>query len=133
MSRLKNTFMANFCIIYFHLQVVKYIYKHYCTSILFIKQCCLFDSTHRPAHPRQLLLVHLLTGAGVFDLFLGKNSLWLLVLRLALRWRLVDPGVQVQTAQTNSVTLHWSRLTETYTLQQIMLLDHNGMNKCYEF
>lgn len=83
-----------------------------------------------PAHLCQLFLVHLcVTGAGVFGLLLGKNSLGLIVLRLALRRRLVDPGIQVQTAQTNSLELHWCALMDTLHLSVELLVDHIDMNE----
>lgn len=76
----------------------------------------------------QFLLVHLFsTGTGVFRLLLGKNSLGLLVLRLALRWRLVDPRVQIQTAQGNSVTL------QSYEQVLVGLQSRQTILKCSVF
>ena len=57
------------------------------------------------AHPGQLLLLCLrLPLLGMALLLVVEDGLGLLVLRLAVRGRLVDPGVQVQAVRRREVT-----------------------------
>lgn len=80
---------------------------------------------HALHYPRQLLLIHFcVTWPGVFGLLLGKNGSGLLILRFALWWRLIDPGIQIQTAYINMLILlfkkrewfavRWNQIILTY-------------------
>lgn len=48
-------------------------------------------------YPGQLLLVHFSVSSGMFGFLFSEHRFGLLVLRLALWRRLIDPGVQIQT------------------------------------
>ena len=73
-----------------------------------------------PTHLGQLLLVHLgVPRPGVLGLLPGEHGPGLLVLRLALGRRLVDPGVQVQAAAfTSHTTIRPSAQERTTTFQR---------------